>query len=93
MKSCLIFLISFFLLAKCSDFNFPTSESDDESDFNKKYELERSRIENMTIRPARTTIKPKNADSIIERNNFVAPIICPKGSMYDNRFEECKKIS
>lgn len=88
MKSCLIFLISFILLAKCSDFNFPTSESDDESDFNKKYELKR----NMT-KPAMTTVKPENAESIKERNNFVAPVICPKGFMYDNRFEECKKIS
>lgn len=85
MKSCLIFLISFILLAKCSDFIFP-SESNDESDFN---ELKRNKME----MPARTTVKPENVSSLGIRSNFVAPIICAKGFMYDNRLEECRKVS
>lgn len=81
MKSCLIFLICFILFAKCSDFIFPT-ESDDESVFHKN-ELKRNRIENMT-KPSRTIIG--------ERNNFVAPIICKEGFMFDTRSDQCRKI-
>lgn len=89
MKNCLIFLISFILLAKCSDFNFP-SESDDESDFNKKYDLKREKIE-LT---GRSTVKPDDVGSSTgTRSNFVAPIICAKGFMFDNRLEECRKVS
>lgn len=80
MKSCLIFLICFILFAKCSDFIFP-AESDDESAFNKKYELETNK--NVT-KPTRTTVE--------ERNNFVAPVICKEGFMFDSRSDQCRKV-